>query len=248
MTTFADRLRAGELLTGTFVIELPAPATVEALALAGLDCCVLDLEHSATGIGELPGLIATARGAGIGAIVRLQAGGLSMATRVLDMRPDAVMVPGVGSAAEAAEVVRHCRYRPLGERGLAPLVRHRGDYAAVDRELAVIVQVEGEGAVEEAGAIAATPGVDAVFVGPYDLSQSLGVLGEVGHPAVLEAGRRVADAVVGHAGLGVFAVDGAAAATWREIGASLVAVSTDGQLFLSAARAVAAAGQPAGAR
>jgi 4-hydroxy-2-oxoheptanedioate aldolase len=223
------------------VIELPVRAALEAYALAGFDFVVLDLEHSDLGLERLSTLLATCRAAGIASLVRIEAGGTAALTRVLDMHPDGVMVPGIGSAAEAAEVAALTRFHPLGRRGLAPMVRHLaavgGDFTRLNERLAVIVQVEGAGAVDEVDAIAAVAGIDGVFVGPYDLSQSLGVPGELDHPRVLEAGARVARAVREPVALGVYVPDAPSARHWRQLGATFFTHATDGQLFLAAGRA-----------
>ncbi len=236
--SFATRVRAGEQVFGSFVMELPARACVEALALSGLDFAVLDLEHAPTDLGRVSDLIAAAHECDLAAIVRLQAGDLSTATRVLDMRPDGIMVPAVTSRQDAVDVVSACRYHPRGSRGLAPIVRHRGRYAEVDAATLVIVQVEGTAAVDAARGIAGVDGVDVVFVGPFDLSQALGHPGETGHADVLAAGRTVAAGVADEAQLGVYAASVRAAEPWAEMGATFVAVSTDGQLLLHACRGV----------
>ncbi|MGB2712031.1 MAG: hypothetical protein WBC33_10990, partial [Conexibacter sp.] len=90
---FAETVRAGRFVLGTFVIELPARGVVDCCARAGLDFAILDLEHSAIDVHELSYLIACCRANGIGAIVRIEAGALHALTRVLDMAPDGVMVP-----------------------------------------------------------------------------------------------------------------------------------------------------------
>lgn len=235
-----QRLARREPLIGTFVIELPTRACVEAHAAAGFDFVVLDLEHSDVTVHQLAMLVACARAAGLASIVRLEAGGLSAMTRVLDMHPDGVMVPGVSSAAEACAAVRLARFAPVGQRGLAPLVRHEAlvgrDYARLDEHIAVVLQVEGADAVANAAAIASVDGVDAAFVGPYDLSQALGVPGQLAHPTVLKAGARVARAVLPHAALGAYVSDADGARPWREMGTSLFAHGTDGQLLLQACR------------
>lgn len=192
---FVDDLRARRPLLGSFVIELPARATIEAYARSGHDFVVLDLG------------------------------------------PDGLMVPGVESAAQAAAVVAAARYAPLGRRGLAPMLRHDGDFAAVDATTAVVLQIEGTGGVAEAAAIAATPGIDAVFIGPYDLSQALGVPGRVDDERVMHAGRTIAEATRPHVCLGVCVADAATARRWRKLGATLFARGTDGQLLLQGLRA-----------
>ncbi len=240
--SFRDRLGAREPVVGSFVLELPARAAVECYALAGFDFVVLDLEHSAIDFGVLSALIAAARAAGIASLVRVQADGLGSITRVLDMGPDGVMVPGVRSAGEAAEVVAAARYHPAGRRGLAPIVRHalQADPAlgasGRDALTTVVVQIEAADALGEATAVARTPGVDVVFAGPYDLSQSVGHPGELDHPEVIAVGEHLAEAVAPHAALGVYVERPEQVERWQAAGASFFTLRTDGRIFLDACR------------
>jgi len=241
ISTFASAVRRGRSALGTFVLELPARATIECCAQAGLDFAVLDLEHSAFDLQQVSHLTACCRASGIGAIVRAEAVGSDSIARILDMAPDGVMVPAVESAKHAAAIAAACRYRPRGRRGLAPLVRHRYEYAGrhgsaferLDDQLLVILQIEGREAIAQAGAIAATPGIDAIFIGPYDLSQSLGLPGRIDDDRVLAAGAEIAGAVTPHARLGVFVGDPAAAPRWSALGVTVFAASTDGQTLLA---------------
>jgi 2-keto-3-deoxy-L-rhamnonate aldolase RhmA len=237
-----ERIAAREELQGSFVLELPARAAVEAYALAGFDFVVLDLEHSAIDFGLLSMLIATCQAVGIASLVRVEGDSTSSMTRILDMAPAGVMVPGVRSAAESSAVVAAARYHPGGRRGLAPIVRHelQSDPArgvqGRDAVTTVVVQLEAADALPEAAAMAATPGVDVVFVGPYDLSQSVGHPGELDHPEVIAAGERLAERVAAHAALGVYLERPEQIARWRAIGASFFTLRTDGRIFLDACR------------
>jgi 4-hydroxy-2-oxoheptanedioate aldolase len=237
-----ERIRAREPLAGSFALELPARAAVECYALAGFDFVVLDLEHSAVDFGTLSMLVASARAVGIGCLVRVPDGGTGAITRILDMGPDGVMVPGVRSAPEAAEVVQASRYHPAGRRGLAPIVRHalQADPAlgpaGRDALTVVVVQIEAADALGEAAAVARTDGVDVVFVGPYDLSQSVGRAGELDHPDVVAAGERLASEVSPHAALGVYLERPEQLARWRAAGATFFTLRTDGRIFLDACR------------
>ncbi|MBV9917432.1 MAG: hypothetical protein JO153_13090 [Solirubrobacterales bacterium] len=237
-----DRVAAREPLLGSFLLELPARAAVECYALAGFDFVVLDLEHSAIDVGTLSALIAACQAASIDALVRVPAGATTSITRVLDMAPAGVMVPGVRSRAEAGAVVQASRYHPGGRRGLAPIVRHalQADPALgiEGREAltTVVVQLEAVDALAEAAPIASTPGVDLVFVGPYDLSQSVGQPGELDHPEVVAAGARLAAEVTPHAALGVYVERPEQISRWSTLGANFFTLRTDGRIFLDACR------------
>jgi 4-hydroxy-2-oxoheptanedioate aldolase len=228
-------------LAGSFVLELPTRAAIECYALAGFDFVVLDLEHSSVDLGLLSLLIATCDAVGIASLVRIEAGATSSITRILDMEPGGVMVPGVRSAAEAADVVAAARYHPLGRRGLAPIVRHGLRSSSTGAQTGeatttVVVQLEAAEHVREAAAVAATEGVDVVFVGPYDLSQSVGHPGELDHPDVVAAGEQLADQIAPHAALGVYVERPAQATRWRAAGASFLTLRTDGRIFFDGCR------------
>jgi len=237
-----ERVAAREEIIGSFVIELPARAAVECYALAGFDFVVLDLEHSAIDFGVLSMLIATCQATGLSCLVRAPAGDTSSITKILDMGPTGVMVPGVRSAAEAEVAVQAARYHPAGRRGLAPIIRHQlqsdpaGGVEAREAETTLVVQLEAADALPEASAVASLPGVDVVFVGPYDLSQSVGRPGELDHPDVVVAGRQLAAAIGAHAALGVYLERPEQIGRWRQAGASFFTLRTDGRIFLDACR------------
>jgi 2-keto-3-deoxy-L-rhamnonate aldolase RhmA len=240
--TLRARIAAREELTGSFVLELPTRGAIECYALAGFDFVVLDLEHSATDLGTLSMLIASAHAAGIASLIRVEAAATGSITRILDMGPAGVMVPGVRSAIETAAVIEAARYHPWGRRGLAPIVRHelQADPAlgigGREALTTVVVQLEAADALSEAAAVASTPGLDVVFVGPYDLSQSVGHPGELDHPDVIEAGVRLVEQVAPHAALGVYVERPEQLARWRAAGASFFTLRTDGRIFLDACR------------
>ncbi|TMM02282.1 MAG: hypothetical protein E6G05_09180 [Actinobacteria bacterium] len=239
-TSFRERLAARQELIGSFVLELPTRATIECYALAGFDFLVLDLEHSSIDVGLLSTLIASCQATGVACLVRIEAGLTSSITRVLDMGPTGVMAPGIRAADQAAAVVSAARYHPAGRRGLAPIVRHelRGGPDVKEREAltVVVVQLEALDALPEAGAVASTSGVDVVFVGPYDLSQSVGHPGELDHPDVIAAGEELVQHVTPHAGLGVYLERPEQIRRWRAAGASFFTLRTDGRIFVDACR------------
>lgn len=235
-----ERLAGRQELIGSFILELPARAAIECYALAGFDFLVLDLEHSSIDVGSLSALVAACHASELACLVRIETGATNSITRILDMGPTGVMAPGVRAASEAAAVVSAARYHPAGRRGLAPIVRHelqRGG-AATEREATtvVVVQLEALDALPEASAVAATPGVDVVFVGPYDLSQSVGHPGELDHPEVVAAGQELARRVAPHAALGVYLERPEQIRRWREAGASFFTARTDGRILLDACR------------
>ncbi|MCX7893184.1 MAG: aldolase/citrate lyase family protein [Burkholderiales bacterium] len=242
--SFAERLRARERLVGT-IVTLAAPEVAEVLSGAGLDWLFVDTEHAPLDMLAAQRLLAAAR---IPCVVRVADGHEATVKRALDIGAAGIVVPMVNSAAQARSAVQFAKYPPLGVRGVG-IVRAQGygfgfaDYVRTANErTAVIVQCEHVVAVEAIDAIVAVDGVDAVFVGPYDLSGSLGRLGDVEHPEVLAAIATVRDACAraGRA-LGIYVADAARAQACAAQGYTLLAVGIDAQLLGAAARGIVAA-------
>lgn len=234
-------------LLGTFVI-VPRVEVVEAVAAAGYDLVVLDCEHGPFGVESLPPLLAAAQGAGMFAVVRVAGAEAQQIGAVLDCGADGVLVPHVGSGAAAAAVVEASRFPPLGERSVHLWVRAARYGAAADfvstadDRVAVLAMVEGAEAHAQLDDIAATEGLDAIFVGPMDLAASLGLAATPYDPRVFEA----ASDIVERAGLAgratsIFAPHAEAARRWLDAGVRLVVMSVDTALMrqglLDAARA-----------
>jgi 4-hydroxy-2-oxoheptanedioate aldolase len=244
------RLRDGPPLLGTFVI-VPRIEVVEIAALAGFDLVVLDQEHGPISVESLPPLLAAARGAGLLALVRVPECRPKQIEAALDAGADGVLVPHVSSLDAASRAVAAARFAPEGSRGANPFVRagRYGDDAGFLREAnqraACLAMVEGSAGVEAVDEILAVPGLDAIFVGPVDLSASLGVPGEPEHPAVVEAVRAlVARGRERDVATAVFAPTPAAAHRWLDLGVRLVAHSIDTAMLLGGMRAAVAAIRP----
>ncbi|HEV7964795.1 MAG TPA: aldolase/citrate lyase family protein [Actinoplanes sp.] len=235
-TGLRQRLRHGAPLVGTF-ITVPRVEILEIAAVSGFDLVVLDLEHGPFGVEALPALIAAGRGAGLAVVVRVAQNSEQAIGAVLDAGADGVLIPHVGDATDAGAAVRAARMPPAGTRSLHAWIRaaHYGadtDYVTTaDRGVAVLVMAEGQDAIRDLPGILATPDLDAVFVGPMDLSASLGLTGQPDHPRVTALAGDVLTAAVasGRAG-GIFAPTVQRAAAWFAAGARLVVVSVDTDL------------------
>src|SRR5256714_13273157 len=184
------RLAAGKRALGCWTV-LGAPPVIELLALCGFDFLLLDQEH---GFGRpsslLPSLQAMAATPGCPSIVRVPANAPNYLKRVLEAGVEGVMGPTVETAEDARAVVAACRYPPAGRRGSALGSARASDYginaskykqAAAD-ELLIVCQIESPKAVENIEAIAAVAGVGVLFIGPHDLSGSVGQLGDLQQP------------------------------------------------------------------
>jgi len=205
-----EKLRRGEVASCT-KINLSDPRVVEIAALAGFDSVWLDTEHVANSIRDIEHAVYAARAHACDALVRVPRGSYSDLVRPLEVNAAGIIVPHVLSAREARQIVRHTRFHPLGRR---PLDGGNADGAfagldietyveAANRNRMVIAQIEDPEALEELDAIAAVEGIDALFFGPGDFTQGLGVPGKGDDPRVDDARRRVAQAARDH---GKFAV------------------------------------------
>lgn len=225
---------------GSFVIESPVPATVSALALAGFDFVVLDMEHSTIDFSRLELLIAASQAAGLATLVRPWGEDTGLIGKILDMGANGIMVPHVDSPERARAVVEQARYAPQGSRGLCPLTKYDSlgePLQALNDSTYVVIQIEGRKALAQMAAIAAVAGIDAVFVGPYDLAMSLGV--PPGSAQVFAAAEKLAEAAPGGPTLGIYIDDPAKCADWAARRFALQVVSYDGRMLSNGARSVA---------
>ncbi len=169
-------------------LSLDAPAATEIAAGSGADWLLIDMEHSPTPLSAIGHHLRAAMAGPVEPVVRVPLAEPVMVKRLLDLGARSLMFPMVDSAEEAARVVSYTRYPPDGMRGLSMTTRANNygrnpDYLrSYTDDLCIIVQVETPQAVTAIPAIAAVPGVDAVFIGPADLSASMGHLGAANHP------------------------------------------------------------------
>ena len=242
------RLRAGECVFGCF-IRYPEPGLAELVALQGFDFVVLDGEHGTMEPRECENMVRAAELRGVTPLVRVPENRPATILRFLDTGAQGVHVPLVGSAADADAAVRSVKYGPRGRRGLTAVraasygqEEPLGEYVErANQETLVVIQIETREALEQVPGIAAVDGVDVVFVGPTDLSHTLGVPGQTAHPLLEEAYEGVARGVQGSdAALGVLVPDEAGAAVWRERGARYIAVTVDSLLVRRARELLAA--------
>jgi len=195
--TFKRAIEAKHVVYGTWLMS-GAPSTAEALGCAGFDFLVVDMEHVPVDTPEMIELLRTLAGTPAQAVVRLPWNDMVMVKRALDGGAQNLMFPFVQNADEARRAVSYTRYPPEGIRGVAAM--HRASrFATVpdylnraSGELCVIVQIETLAALETLPQIAAVPGVDSIFIGPGDLSASMGFLGDIANAAVQEKLRHAA--------------------------------------------------------
>jgi 4-hydroxy-2-oxoheptanedioate aldolase len=246
---FQDLLRLGRPALGTWT-QMAAPELVDILGDACLDFTIVDCEHGAFGLKDAEALFRACDAAGLVPVVRAPALDAGWIGRVLDAGAQAVVVPGLASAAQATAAVAATRFAPGGTRGACPCVRAGGhfirDWRAhedAERSKGIIALVETAEGLDQVEEICATPGLLALLAGPFDLSVSLGFHGDYRHPTVIAAMDRMAAAARAN-GLPliapIFDPDPAEAARqkaeWMARGASLFAIATDKIFFSSVVR------------
>ena len=238
---FRQRLIQGELLFGVGV-TLSAPAVSELLAEAGFDWLFLDAEHAPLEPSALQAMLQAA-GREVAGIVRVPALTEADIKHVLDVGATGIVVPQVHNAELAAQAVRFARYHPAGSRGMGVYrANHYGFQVSeylqqAAEETVVVVQAESAEAVRNIDAIARVPGVDAVLIGPYDLSASLGHPGELTHPEFQDAVERITRACQAVSmPLGIFGMNAAAVRPYIARGYRLILMSVDTVLLGQAAR------------
>lgn len=248
--TFRDRILSGETLFGCWA-GLGSPLAAELVARTGFDWVLVDLEHGAATESELLAHLHAVEGTGATALVRPQSGERLRIGRALDLGATGVVIPRLDSVAEAREAVSFLRYPPDGVRGIALLTRGarlgavgHGEVKTLNRDIVGIVQVESPGALRDAAEIAAIDGVDVLFVGPADLSHSLGVPGRFGEPVYQDALRSVVAACRANGkAAGILLYDHASFGPHLELGFTFVGLGADASFVVSGARAALAAGR-----
>ena len=188
-----ERLKRGEKVLGTWN-GIPSATVVNAIGLSGVDFVVIDCEHGPYTMETAENSIRAAEVAGCSPVIRVSANEERLILRALDIGAHGIQIPHISSKEEAMAAVRGAKYHPLGGRGLSPFTRAgryglnaKGHVQESNDQTLVVVHVEGTQGIKNLKDIAGVDGVDVVFIGPYDLSQSLGKPGEVEDPQVIDA-------------------------------------------------------------
>lgn len=238
-------LQDGGTAAGAMVFEFFAPGLPRICRNAGADFLLYDMEHTGLGFETLKTQVGLCRGLDIVPLTRVPRGEYHFIARALDMGVLGVMVPMVGTAAEAEHIVSCTRYPPLGRRGAAFGFAHddyeEGDVAAkivaLHERTLVIAQVETAEGLDNVEAIAAVPGVDAVWIGQFDLTNFLGIPAQFQHPTYLAAIDRIVRACTMHGKTAaMLATDDAWARDYAGKGFRLMAYGIDQLLLQTALR------------
>jgi 4-hydroxy-2-oxoheptanedioate aldolase len=246
--TFRDALRSAERPLAGIWVCTGSPVVAEICAGSGMDWTLIDMEHSPNGLESVLAQLQAVAAYPIVPVVRVPISDVVTIKQVLDLGAQNLLVPMISTAEQARTVVEAVRYPPRGVRGIGNALARSGRWNRVDAYLenaddhvSLFVQIETVEGVGNAAEIAAVDGIDGVFLGPSDLSASMGILGQQTHPDVKAAVLRTFDAVRG-AGkpVGVNAFDPAVADAYIAAGASFVLVGADVSLLARGSEALAA--------
>jgi 2-keto-3-deoxy-L-rhamnonate aldolase RhmA len=255
MNAFAQLLQSspGHPPLGTWVMSA-SPLVAEAVGHAGFRWGVLDMEHTPLDGMEVLHLLQAVAGTAMLPVVRVPWNDAVVVKRVLDLGATTVLFPFVQNAEEARRAVAATRYPPAGVRGMAGMSRASrfgttaGYLQHANEGVAVIVQLETPQAIDALESIATVEGVDALFIGPADLSASIGHVGQLTHPAVLDLmGRAVQRAHATGRPIGTVGGTPEVVIRYREMGFDFVGIASDLGLMMRAASAVVATLQPGAA-
>ena len=230
----------GRTAVGQMLMEFGTRGIARILDAADLDFVVLDMEHSPFGVTEISDLIAWFKGTTITPIVRVPQIEYHFIAKTLDLGALGIMVPNVKTADEARAIVDAAKYAPMGNRGVA-LGNTTSDFKKVDpkdflsfanENTTVICQIESQKGVDNVEAIARTPGVDALWIGHFDLTQDLGIPGQFTHDRFFEAVRKVVDTGREYGlGVGILPTNLQIAEEWLNLGFNIISYGGDITVF-----------------
>ena len=244
---FRAGLESGKVQFGVW-LGLPDPSAAEIMAGAGFDWLLIDHEHAAFELRDIMCHLQAMAAYDVAPIVRPVESNSALLKKLCDIGAQSFIVPMIDTAEQAQAVVSAVKYPPTGHRGMGTSLARAARWNAVkgylgdaNEEMLVIVQAETVTAIRNLEAIANTPGIDGVFIGPSDLSASMGHVGNVAHADVVET---VSDALrtIRDAGkyAGLLCLDESMIAHYVSCGANFVGVGVDTLLLGNAARGLAA--------
>ena len=239
-------LQDGKVALGPF-LKFTDPAVVEIMGFAGFDFVIIDGEHGPISIESAQNMIRAAETANITSVIRVRNNDESLILRALDIGAQGIEIPQINSESDAIRAVKSVKYSPQGERGVCRYVR-AANYSSMDKfkyfkyaneETMIIAHIEGVDGINNLDEILSVPGIDVIFIGPYDLSQSLGIPGEVNNPLVTERMKEVIlKCKKSKVAVGTFADDVETAKSWISLGVQYMSFSVDVGILYEASKNV----------
>ena len=190
------RLKTGESILGTMITVFDNPEIAKILKVCGFDYFVIDCEHGAFDYSKVANILAIAREAGIAGIIRIPEVKREVVLKYMEMGATGLLLPNTDRVEQAQLLVQYSKYFPLGNRGVSLLRPHTGFEAVdnaveymnqVNEETVLMIQIESPEGVGNVAEMLDIEGIDAAFVGPNDLSQSMGIMGQYGHADFIAA-------------------------------------------------------------
>lgn len=235
---FKRKISSGRPVFGPFM-KTCDPGFVEAVGYAGMDFAILDMEHGPISIQNMQNNIRAAQLSGVLPVIRVSSISESDIGKALDIGAAAIEIPQISTADEAKKAIHYAKFYPEGERGVCRFVRaahysgmDRNEYFKNSNNTIIIAQIEGVEAIKNLDSILDVEGIDILFIGPYDLSQSLGVAGQTTNPKVIEAMNSIVkkakekDVVIG-----TFTDSHETMEMWMKAGVQYISYSVDMGIF-----------------
>ncbi|MEN5232733.1 HpcH/HpaI aldolase family protein [Sphingobacterium faecium] len=243
--SFEEKLKNKEVVIGPFSKTSDA-GMIEAMGYAGFDFIIIDLEHGPNDVLNAQNLVRAAEISNTFPIIRVAENGPTEIGKALDIGAKGVQVPQITNASEAQQAVQYAKFAPLGMRGVCRFVRaaaysntDRFEYFKSANDNYLILQLEGAEAIQNVDEIIEVEGVDVIFIGPYDLSQALGVSGQINHPLVLEEMKVIIDKCrTKGLATGVFTDNLKDAKSWIQLGVNYISYSVDVGIIQEASKAI----------
>jgi len=239
-------LKEGKNVFGPFM-KFTDPAAVEIMGFAGFDFVIIDAEHGPISMQSAQNMIRAAESVNITPIIRVANNDEALILRALDIGAQGIEIPQINSKSQAIKAVKSVKYSPQGERGVCRYVR-AANYSSMDKfkyfksannETMIIAHIEGVEGINNLDEILSVPGIDVIFIGPYDLSQSLGIPGEVNNPLVTEKMKEVVlKCKENKVSVGTFADDIKTAKFWVSLGVQYMSFSVDVGILYEATKQI----------
>ncbi|MBZ4646217.1 MAG: hypothetical protein JG777_1706 [Clostridia bacterium] len=246
MNNVKERLKKGESIIGTMVTVFDNPDIVKMLKVCGFDLFIVDSEHGYMDYSKVAGLFGIARAIGIAGLVRIPEVKREVVLKYMEMGADGILLPNTETVEQARALVEYAKYYPMGNRGVS-LLRAHTSYEKIpsaveymkkaNEETILMVQIESPKGVENVGKILDIEGIDAAFIGPNDLSQSMGIMGQTDNPMFIEAVDKVITAAKERNKFsGIHMMSAAALEPWINKGMTLNLWANDVVMLMNAAR------------
>ncbi len=237
-------LHEGKIIFGPF-LKITDPAVVEIMGFAGFDFVIIDEEHGPISMESAQNMIRAAESVNITPVIRVGNNDEALILQALDIGALGIEIPQINSRYDAERAVKSVKYSPQGERGVCRYVR-AANYSSMDKfkyfkyaneETIIIAHIEGVEGINNLNEILLVPGIDVIFIGPYDLSQSLGIPGEVNHSLVIEKMKEVVlKCKQNKIAVGTFADDVETAKSWISLGVQYMSFSVDVGILYEASK------------